>query len=203
MGLFTVDPEDLSTGFLQNLPFLLDGWCIDPVLGIQQSALAFLLGGQHPIDAGQSCLEGYAFVGPLPVKLLGTVAEVAGQGFFANDKLVPLQPGDGDRLVKHRRHADVNRVDRVQKPVEGLEESDSAFLSVRLALFGILRVDADNLDIRPVDLAQCLVMERGRKARTDDTRANGFLLHGVLFPSRKSLANHQTQSRAVSARFLP
>ena len=48
-----VNPEDLPTGLFQNLPLLLHGGGVDPVLGVQQSTLAVALGRHHPIDAGQ------------------------------------------------------------------------------------------------------------------------------------------------------
>ena len=37
--LFAVDPEDLPAGLLEDLPLLLDGRGVDPVLGVQQPAL--------------------------------------------------------------------------------------------------------------------------------------------------------------------
>src|SRR5262249_16415981 len=35
MRLFAMNPEDLGTGFLDNLAFFLDCWRIDPVLGVK------------------------------------------------------------------------------------------------------------------------------------------------------------------------
>ena len=87
-------------------------------------------------------------------------------------------PAIGDRLVGHRRHADVDHVDLVEQRVEALEGADAASLGVGGGLLRVLGVDADDLDVRPVDLLQGLEVERGREARADDAGANRFLILG-------------------------
>ncbi len=77
----------------------------------------------------------------------------------------------------YRRHADVNRIDLVEQGFESLEEANAAALGVSLSLLLICRVDADDLDVRAVNLSQCLVVKRGRKARAHNSRTNRFLLH--------------------------
>src|SRR5579883_305734 len=87
MGLLSQHPEDLSAAPCQNLPFLLDGRCVDPVLciadllaaGLRRSEDAFATRGsfaKHPLlRKGVAAEAGCA------------VSVVAGQRLFDDDVL--------------------------------------------------------------------------------------------------------------------
>jgi len=44
-------PEDLGPGLFEDLPLLLDGGGIDPVLGVEESPFTFILCLQDPLNA--------------------------------------------------------------------------------------------------------------------------------------------------------
>ena len=131
VGLLAVDPEDLPAGLLQNLPLLLDRRGVDPVLGVEQPALALPLGREHPLDAGQRRFAGRPACRPGPSGSRSSRRRNSRSAASRRStNLSRCKPGDGDRLVGHRRHADVDRVDLVEQGVERVEEADAALLGV-------------------------------------------------------------------------
>jgi len=64
MRFFAVDPEDLPAGLLQDLALLLDRRHVDPVLGVQEPALAGAFRFQDAADTGQRAVAGQLFREP-------------------------------------------------------------------------------------------------------------------------------------------
>ncbi len=116
-------------------------------------------------------------IGPLPMEIGRSVAEVARQRLLAHDELVAAEPGQRNRLVEHGRHADVEGVDLGQQRFQVVEEGDAAPLGVGPARLAVPGMYAHNLDIYPAHLPQGLEVERGREAGADDSRPHGSLVH--------------------------
>jgi hypothetical protein len=175
--LLAVHPEDLRAGLLEDLPLLLDRRGVDPVLGVEDSPAAGLLGRQHPLDARQRRVERDLLVELVAVEVGRAVAEVAGQRLLADDELAALQRRHGDRLVRDRRRADVDHVHGIDQGLEAVELANAAPLGIRGGHVRVDREDADDLDVRAVDLPERLEMKRSGEPRPDDARANRLLFH--------------------------
>src|SRR3972149_8576880 len=135
----------------------------------------FSLGLEEQVDAGQRGLEGDLLGGAVPVEIGRPVAKVAGQWLLADDELVARQPGDRDRLMGDRRHADVDHVDLVDQGLQPVEETEAPRLGVGLSSLLIEAVHPDPLHVGPINLLDGLEMKRGGKAGADDARADRFL----------------------------
>ena len=158
--LLAVNPENLSPCFLEDFSLLLDRRGVDPVLRIEQSALAVPLRLEDPVDAGQGRLQGDLHVGAGPVEIGRAVAKIAGERFFADHELAALQGGDRGGFVGHRRHADVNGIHLAEEVAETRERPDTPFVCERFAAVGILGEHTDDFDVDAVDLLQGLEMKR-------------------------------------------
>lgn len=158
--LLAVNPENLPPCLLENLALLLDRRGVDPVLRIEQPALAAPLRFENPVDARQGRFQGDLHVGAGPVEIGRAVAEISSQRLLADYELVALQGGDRGRLMGYRRHADVNGVHLGEQVAESRERPDTPLLRKHLAAIGILAEDTDDLDAGAVDLLQGLEMKR-------------------------------------------
>ena len=166
VGLLAVDPENLPAGLFQDFPFLLDGRSVNPVLGVQQPSFAPSFRRQHPPHTVHRPLQGQLLVRAVPMEILRAVAEVARQRLLANDELITIESGDGDRLVGHRRHTDVNGVDLVEQGVETVEERGCRVSGRKPSAVLVARMHADNFHIRAIDLAAAHGSETTRKSRS-------------------------------------
>ena len=115
------------------------------------------------------------------VEIFRAVAEVARERFFHNGELVPLKSGDCNRLMSHRRRADVNNIHLIEKLFQTVEGTNPTFLSIRCRLFCVCGEYSFDLNVCAVDLLQTFEMKRRGEACTNNSRTNGFLFH-LCFP---------------------
>jgi hypothetical protein len=178
--LFAVDPEYLGAGFLDNLALLLDRRGVNPVLGVQNPALALRFRFEHSFDTRKRMLQRIGLGESVAVEIIRAVAEVAGERFFHDGELVPLEGRDCNRLVSYGRRADVNDIHLIEQLLKALVSTNSALFGIARSLVGVNGKDALNLNVCAVDLPETFEVKRRRKTRSDYTGPNRFFLHLIL-----------------------
>ena len=164
VGLLAVHPEDLSAGLLQYLPLLLDRGGVDPILGIQEPAAAPLLGSQDAIDAGQRRIRARPACRRGPSENPWSRRRSSRSAVFRRPRTcpAPARPRPSARGPAAACRRGPRRPAPTAPPGSGKRRFP--FPGRRPPGSRVLGIDADHLDVSPVDPAQGLEVEPGRKA---------------------------------------
>src|SRR5215472_1850428 len=175
MRLLSSHPENLRAAFHQNISFLLDGGCIDPVFGVTHLFASTGCSSQYSFATFEGFREHVLFWKHIAAKVVYVDAEISSKRLFDDDVFSQRQRLDSKRFVGSGRCAEVDHVYHFAEVREVSERLDLLFLGKSVAPFLRFGGHTYNLDGHSVHAAEALPVKPGGKARSNNPDANWFL----------------------------